>query len=131
MQRATARVLGALVFTRQQTMTAADLAEQLSISSGAISTAVRQLQPLGMIERVPSPGSRRDHFRVRRHAWATLMIGQNSMLEVMCRTAAEGLEKVDPESAAGRRLTEMQDFYRFMADELPALIERWRTEFDG
>jgi DNA-binding transcriptional regulator GbsR (MarR family) len=126
MQKATARVLAALVFTEQDTTTAADLGQQLMMSAGAVSTAVRQLQPLGMIERVPAPGSRRDHFRLREHAWATLMIGQHSMLKVMEKVAADGLVLAGKDSATGQRLEEMQDFYRFMGTELPALVDRWR-----
>ncbi|MFF8394592.1 GbsR/MarR family transcriptional regulator [Streptomyces sp. NPDC016172] len=52
-------------------MTAADLCEELSISSGTVSTAIKQLIPVGLAERVPAPGSRRDHYRFREGAWAT------------------------------------------------------------
>ncbi|MFD5834295.1 GbsR/MarR family transcriptional regulator [Streptomyces collinus] len=52
----------ALFFTEQDSMTAADLCEELSISSGAVSTAIKQLIPVGLVERVPAPGSRRDHY---------------------------------------------------------------------
>lgn len=83
MQKTTARVMTALLFSQNETMTATDLCEELQISSGAVSGAVKQLIPVGMIERVPAPGSRRDHYRFRDHAWATLMSNQNAMLAVM------------------------------------------------
>lgn len=128
MQRATARVLAALVFSQQETMTAGELRSQLSLSSGAVSAAVRQLGPIGMIERVPAPGSRRDHFRIRPGVWANLMTGQNAMFGVMQEAAEEGIGLAGADSAAGRRLDEMGDFYRFMAAELPVLIDRWRQQ---
>ncbi|CAL9306674.1 hypothetical protein SUDANB51_04117 [Streptomyces sp. enrichment culture] len=53
-------------------MTAAALCEELSISSGDVSTAIKQLIPVGLVERVPAPGSRRDHYRFREGAWDTL-----------------------------------------------------------
>lgn len=131
MQKATARVLAALVFTQRETTTAADLGEQLSLSSGAISAAVRQLASVGLIERVPAPGSRRDHFRIRPGAWATLMTSQNAMFDVMQDAAADGIAAAGADSVAGRRLAELADFYQFMGKELPALIDRWRQQSRG
>jgi DNA-binding transcriptional regulator GbsR (MarR family) len=131
MQRTTARVMTALLFTQQQTMTAADLCKELHISSGAVSGAVNQLIPTGMIERVPAPGSRRDHYRFREHAWATLMGNQNALLDSMWNAAAEGLKAAGHDSVVGRRLDEMQDFYGFMQREMAALIDKWREQYEA
>jgi DNA-binding transcriptional regulator GbsR (MarR family) len=131
MQRTTARVMTALLFTQQQTMTAADLCKELHISSGAVSGAVNQLIPTGMIERVPAPGSRRDHYRFREHAWATLMGNQNALLDSMWNAAAEGLKAAGHDSIVGRRLDEMQDFYGFMQREMAALIDKWREQYEA
>jgi hypothetical protein len=131
MQKATARVLAALVFSPDATMTAGELAEQLRLSSGSISGAIKQLTPIGLIERAPAPGSRRDHFRVRRGAWATLMGGQNAIFDVMQRAARDGIDIAGADSVAGRRLAEMHDFYGYLATELPALIDRWHQRYHG
>ncbi|MFI6808108.1 GbsR/MarR family transcriptional regulator [Streptomyces luteogriseus] len=131
MQKTTARVMTALLFSQNETMTATDLCEELQISSGAVSGAVKQLIPLGMIERVPAPGSRRDHYRFREHAWATLMSNQNAILAVMGDAAAAGIKAADEDSVAGRRLHEMQDFYTFMQREMADLIDKWREQYDA
>lgn len=110
-QKTTARVMTALLFSRQETMTANDLCEELQISSGAVSGAVKHLLPIGMIEWVPAPGSRRDHYRFREHAWVRLMSDQNAMLAVMGDAAAEGLKAAGADSVAGRHMHEMRDFY--------------------
>ncbi|MEU6662539.1 MarR family transcriptional regulator [Streptomyces sp. NPDC046821] len=130
MQKTTARVMTALLFSPQEAMTAADLCEELQISSGAVSGAVKQLIPIGMIERVPAPGSRRDHYRFRDHAWATLMGSQNAMLTVMGDAAGEGLKAAAENTATEHRLREMQDFYGFMQTRMAALIEEWREQYD-
>ncbi|KPC84742.1 MULTISPECIES: GbsR/MarR family transcriptional regulator [unclassified Streptomyces] len=129
MQRTTARVMTALLFSQEDNMTAPDLCEALQISSGAVSGAVKQLIPTGMIERVPAPGSRRDHYRFREHAWATLMGKENAMLAIMGDAATEGIRAAGPDSTAGRRLGEMQDFYAFMQREMAALIDKWREQY--
>lgn len=131
MQKTTARVMTALLYSQQETMTAGDLCDVLQISSGAVSGAVKQLISTGMIERAPAPGSRRDHYRFREHAWATLMGNQNTLLAVMGDAAAEGIKAAGKESIAGRRLDEMQDFYAFMQREMTALIDKWREQYDS
>ncbi len=131
MQKTTARVMTALLFSRRETMTANDLCDELQISSGAVSGAVKQLLPIGMIERVPAPGSRRDHYRFREYAWARLMSNQNAMLAVMGDAATEGIKAAGEGSVAGRRLHEMRDFYAFFQREMATLVDRWREEYDA
>jgi predicted transcriptional regulator len=104
-------------------------ASDLSISSGAVSTAIKQLIPVGLIERVPAPGSRRDHYRFRNGAWATLMSQQNTMLATMREAAQEGIDATGDDTVTARRLHEMQDFYTYMTDELVPLIDRWRERY--
>ncbi|MBE1877559.1 MarR family transcriptional regulator [Myceligenerans sp. TRM 65318] len=131
MQKSTARVLTALLYTEQDTMTSADLREQLQISSGGVSAAVKQLLPIGFIERVPAPGSRRDHYRFRSGAWAGLMSQQNEVLRTMTAAAEEGLAAAPDESATAERLREMQDFYTYMSEQMVPLIERWREQYEA
>lgn len=126
LQRMTARVLAALLFTEEATMTASDLADQLQASSGAISGAVKMLMSVGLVERVPAPGSRRDHFRLRDDAWTVLYTSQNDVLAAMQKAAVDGIATTARGSLARKRLTEMHDFYEFMLGEIPALLERWR-----
>ncbi|MEU7798096.1 MarR family transcriptional regulator [Micromonospora arborensis] len=131
LQRMTARVLAALLFTDQETMTAGEIAETLSISSGSVSTAVKALTTVGLIERVPAPGSRREHFRLPEGAWATLMSGQNTTVKTMREAAEQGIATTGEDSIAGRRLVEMRDFYDYLWRELPALIDRWKGQKVG
>jgi hypothetical protein len=80
-----------------------------------------------MVERVPAPGSRREHFRFRSDAWTTLMSSQNAALMSMTEAADEGLAIAGGGLSRRRRLAEMRDFYRYMLERMPALIEEWRS----
>jgi DNA-binding MarR family transcriptional regulator len=126
MQRMTARVLAALLFTEQSTMTAVELSDRLQASSGAISGAIRNLTSVGLAERVPAPASRRDHYRLRDNAWAVLYTNQNAVIGAMQAAADAGINATGRDSIARQRLTQMRDFYAFLLDELPALLDRWR-----
>jgi DNA-binding transcriptional regulator GbsR (MarR family) len=61
--RMAARVLFVMMTANEPGLTAADLAERLGVSPAAISGAVTYLIQLGLLERVPVPGSRRDLHR--------------------------------------------------------------------
>ncbi|WP_328602266.1 GbsR/MarR family transcriptional regulator [Nocardia terrae] len=129
MQKTTARVMTALLYTEQDTMTAADLCEQLSVSTGAVSTAIKQLTQSAMVERVPAPGSRREHYRFPKGVWADLFSQQNVMLKVMREAAQNGLDITGDDGPTAARLHEMQDFYAYMERALPPLIDGWREEY--
>ncbi|HEX6339911.1 GbsR/MarR family transcriptional regulator [Umezawaea sp.] len=128
LQRMTARVLAAFLFAEQDTVTAGDISERLAISAGSVSTAIKSLIGVGLIERVPAPGSRREHFRVPDEGWATLMSTQNTVVQMMQDAADKGIEAAGEDSIAGRRLATMRDFYAHVMHELPAVIDRWRAE---
>jgi DNA-binding transcriptional regulator GbsR (MarR family) len=130
MQRMIARVLAAFLFSDQESVTAAELGEQLGASAGSISGAITMLRTVGLIEPAPVPGSRRAHFRMRDDAWATMMSSQNAMVQVMQEIAETGVASTPPGSPAARRLERMRDFYAYLFAELPALIERWHAQQD-
>jgi DNA-binding MarR family transcriptional regulator len=126
LQRMMARVLATLLFTEQPTMTAGELADRLRASSGAISGAVKMLTSVALVEKAPAPASRRDHYRVRDDAWATLYSSQNDVIGAIQAAAEAGIAATGPNSLARKRLAEMRDFYTFLLDEIPAVLERWR-----
>jgi DNA-binding MarR family transcriptional regulator len=131
LQRMTARVLATLLFTERPSMTMGDLAERLQASSGAISGAIKMLTSVGLVERAPAPGSRRDHYRLRDDAWATLFTNQNVVISAMQAAAEAGIAATRSGSLPRQRLTRMRDFYAFMLDEIPALLERWQQRPPG
>ncbi len=126
LQRMTARVLAMLLFVEQETVTAGELAELLEASPGSISTALKALSAVGLVEKAPAPGSRREHFRFPNEGWATLMSTQNAVVRQMQDAAEAAIQTVGRKSLAGQRLADMQDFYAYVMDELPAVIDRWR-----
>jgi DNA-binding transcriptional regulator GbsR (MarR family) len=125
MQRMTARVLAALLFTEEPTMTAGELADRLHASSGAISGALKMLTSVGVAEKVPAPGSRRDHYRLRDNAWAVQYTNQNAVTAAVLQAAEAGISTTDGDSLARQRLSQMRDFYEFLMAEIPSLLERW------
>ena len=127
LQRMTARVLTALLFSEQPSVTMPELGEELRASAGSISGALKNLTSVGLVERVPVPTSRRDHFRLRPDAWATLYTSQNQTIAAFLAAADEGIAAAGGAGLARDRLVEMRDFYAFLLAEIPAVLERWRA----
>lgn len=126
LQRMTARVLAVLLFSEQESITAGEIGERLGASAGSVSTALKSLGDVGLVERVPAPGSRREHYRCPDDAWARLMSTQNTTVQAMLHAAERGIAAAGEDSVASRRLAIMHDFYTHLMRELPALIERWQ-----
>ena len=130
MQRMGARALAAFLFAEKDTLTAGDLAEELGVSAGSVSGAIKMVAQMGLIERIHVAGSRREHFRMRDNAWTTLYSRQHSVVDDVLRAVEKGVDAVGP-GRAHDRLEYMRDFYTFLLNEAPMLVERFEQQRRG
>ncbi|WP_116200646.1 GbsR/MarR family transcriptional regulator [Amycolatopsis circi] len=125
MQRMSARVFAALMTTDSGQLTAAELAEQLSVSPAAISGAVRYLDQIGLVKKVREPGERRDHYRLYDDLWYATFLKRDRFLIMWRDAASDGIDALGADTPAGKRLAEMRDFLAFMLVEVNNLYDRW------
>jgi DNA-binding transcriptional ArsR family regulator len=128
MQRMAARVFAAIMVTDDGRLTAAELADRLSVSPAAISGAVRYLEQVGLLLKEREPGERRDHYRLFDDLWYSTFLKRDRHLVVWRDAAADGIAALGEDTRAGKRLIEMQDFLSYLIKEIPALYERWHEE---
>ena len=126
LQPMAARVLARFVCSDSETLTSTDLSEGLAVSPAAVSGAIHLLAQAGLVERVPVPGSRRQHFRLAGDTWTGAGAVKQEVFVALQGLAADGLGVVPADGPASARLAEMRDFYAFLAGEMPALLARWR-----
>jgi predicted transcriptional regulator len=127
--RMPARVLGSMMTADEDSLTAADLAERLDVSAAAISGAVRYLTRIGLINRVPVRGSRRDSYRLPENPWYQTSVLKAELLKALASLSDDGVAAVGGAGTpAGARIGEMRDFYLFLAGELPLLLSKWREQ---
>jgi predicted transcriptional regulator len=108
--------------------TAAELAEGLGVSPAAISGAVRYLVQVGLLARDRKPGTHGGLYRLYDDdVWYQIYRGQLSRLRRYQEVAAEGVAVVGADTRAGRRLRETAEFFGFLGDEYPAVMERWHA----
>lgn len=131
MPRMPARVFVALLATDSGRLTAAELAERLQVSPAAVSGAVRWLAQVNLASREREPGSRREHYRVEDDLWYEASFRRDQMLSRWTATAREGVAALGPDTPAGRRMAETQDFFEFVREEVLEMLKRWREHRAG
>jgi predicted transcriptional regulator len=128
MTRMPSRVFVQLLATDDGKATAAELAQALHVSPGAISGAVRYLDQVGLVVKRRDPGERRDHYEVTDDLWYEVYANRDKQFAEWGRTLADGIEAVGPDTPAGRRLAQTRRFMEFLSTELVVLMERWREQ---
>lgn len=129
--RMPARVFALLLAAPEDTLTARELAERLEVSPAAISGAVRYLAQIDLVRRSRRTGERVDRFGLGENIWEPVFraeIRAYGPLIQLCRAA---LDADDLDENGRRRVAVTGDFLAFMAEELPQLLERWRTRREG
>jgi DNA-binding transcriptional regulator GbsR (MarR family) len=119
----------ALLASDEGALTAAELQEELGASAAAISGAVRYLQNIGFVHRVPVAGSRRDRYELPPDVWFAAISAARptySRLADVSETTARAAEGVS--QAVVDRFNGMADFYRFVATRIPEIVQEWVAE---
>lgn len=125
--RIAGRILGLLV-VEEEPASLDDMVEKLHVSKGSISTNVRMLERLGILDRVSSPGGRRDFYRLSEDPWENIFEVARKRLKNVLAVVEEGVGSLPKERKLGRRrLEEWRDFYSFLLDDLDRKVERWRA----
>ena len=130
MPRIASRIFVALTATDAGRLTAAELAEQLQASAGAVSGGVRYLTQVNLVSREREPGSRRDHYRVADDVWYSTITQRDQLLGRWTASMREGAEVLGADSPAGGRFAETIEFFEFLQRELRGMTARWQAHRD-
>ena len=128
--RMAGRVFGWLLISDPPYQSPAELAEVLMASKGSISTTIRLLTQIGLLEHFVIPGERHGHFRLREDALQrTIQHGLEDEIKLFRDIAQKGLGLMKDQASIRRQwLEEMYDRYTFLEKEFPGLMERWQRE---
>jgi DNA-binding Lrp family transcriptional regulator len=122
-----ARVLGWMLICEPPRQSIADLERSLGVSRASVSIATRLLQASGLIRRVAAPGSRGYSFEIDPSFFAGQMSAANPfglLRQVLDHGVTVAGGESNPRAA---RLREARDFYAFVENAAPDVIERYRT----
>jgi DNA-binding transcriptional regulator GbsR (MarR family) len=109
--------------------TAADIAEALGASRGAISGTARILANAGFIRRTTHRGDRREWFNAEPEALESFMQNAGRIYAQLRAITERGLAAISYRAAESReRLEEMRDLLAYVEREVPAIVDRFRAE---
>ncbi len=109
--------------------TAAELAEALRASRGAISGTARMLEAAGFIRRIRRRGERREYLSAPPGTFRALLAGAGATYRRFREITEHGLGVVaDLPPPARTRIQEVHDFVALVERELPAMLERFARE---
>lgn len=116
--RIAGRLFGLMVFD-QGPVSFSELAEQLQVSRGSISSSARQLEELGVIRRTTKAGNRQDYFQLADNPYLTLLNLAASRANRAKETIDRTLEQIpNKEKLIRKRVAEYATFYDTMQQNL-------------
>jgi DNA-binding transcriptional regulator GbsR (MarR family) len=118
--RAVMRVLGWMIVSEPAEQTAPQVQEELSLSAGSVSTSLRTLCEVGVVERVARPGDRRIYYRVCSQGWERVLESRFRAFTEMRRVAERALAASGGD--ADDRLYEMRDTYALIEEGVKDLL---------
>jgi DNA-binding MarR family transcriptional regulator len=119
------RMWGWLLLCDPPEQTAADIAEALQASRGAISGTARILASAGFIRRTTRRGDRREYFSSPPEALDSMLSNASVIYRRLREIAEHGLAAAGESPSAEARLREFYEVVAFIEVELPRVIERF------
>ena len=123
------RMWGYLLICDPSEQTAAQIAEALHASRGAISGTARLLAGPGLIRRTTRAGDRREYFSAPPEALDSMLASASAVYRGMREIAERGLAAVSDRSPSARaRLEEFRDVMEFVEREIPVVVGRFLSD---
>lgn len=117
--RIAGRIFAHLATADEPHLSLAELAEQLGVSRGSVSTNTRRLIDMGLISRVLVPGSRREHYAADPAAARGMIERAAAASRALEALAVEGVELLPGSTTPGAQsLRLMADVYGRLAGSL-------------
>jgi predicted transcriptional regulator len=125
------RMWGWLLLCDPPEQTAAEIADALGASRGAISGTARILTSAGFIRRTKKRGDRREYFSSPPEALDSMLMSAGAIYGQLRQIAERGLVAAGDAPGPRTRMQEFHDVISFIESELPRLIERFFRERSG
>jgi len=123
--RIAGRLMGLMIFDGRA-YSFGDLAIELQVSRGSISTNARMLEQMGIIERVAKPGDRQDYFQLADDPYVNILTGALARSRKAHDTVVKTTKALPSRGHADvkARLTQLEHFYDTVLEALNTAIVR-------
>lgn len=124
-----AKVLGWLLICDPPGQSVSEIAQATGVSMGSVSTGARLLENAGLLRRVAMPGRRGRFYEMAPDSFLRV-VEQGSSFAQMRVLLDRGLAVLgDQPGGRTERLRQTRDFYAFIEEQLPALVRRFKNEY--
>ncbi len=126
--RIAGRVLAVLLYDGER-LSFGQLAEELQVSRGSISSSVRLLEIQQLIKRVANPGDRQDYFQIVENAFPNLLEAAVLRARRAAADIEDSLSRI-PTSETGprQRVAQFSGYYRSMSEALTTAAQELRQK---
>ncbi|MEK3733367.1 MULTISPECIES: GbsR/MarR family transcriptional regulator [Paenibacillus] len=121
------RILGLLLVSNQP-VSAEQMANLLKVSRGSVSTNVRLLVSMGLLEKVSVVGDRTDYYSVSESIWDNAIKTRIDGFKNLRKIVEQGLKAVEGQSNANKNFAEMLLWVDGMISSHEKLLFVWRQE---
>jgi DNA-binding transcriptional regulator GbsR (MarR family) len=102
-----------------------DLCTALHASHGSISTNLRLLMMLGLVQKFTFAGQRRNTYRFSTHAWDETLQKRLDSIQQLERMAQQAVDDLQPEGVVRQRFDEMLTWIGLATEKYHQLLEEW------
>ena len=125
--RIAGRIMGYLLLSKKPCQ-AAELADELMVSHGSVSTNTRLLERLQVIERVAVAGERAAAYQLTQDPYGSLLTGQLDRMRRMHSMIVESSAEIPASMDVGReRMGMMARFYALAIGTTEDLLSQWNV----
>lgn len=122
LSRTAGRTLGYLLVCEPATQTAGELAAALAVSKASVSTTMRVLLQIGLVERLAVRGRRSVHYRIGPGAWRAMVSERLARLRELRALGERAAADLATERGRRDRLQEMNAYLRFVEEEVVPIL---------
>ena len=127
--RMAGRIIGTLLISEPAQQSMQEIGAALQASKSSVSTALKLLVSLRLVDQVSIPGERRDYYRANSDMWIRSFRSRMHQMTELRELAEHGLDLMaDAPPERRRRLENMYATNKFLEDEFPKLLDKWEAE---
>jgi DNA-binding transcriptional regulator GbsR (MarR family) len=119
------RILG-LLMIQATPITIEEIGSTLGVSHGSISTNLRLLTLMGLVEKVTFPGDRCDYYQFSPDAWEEILNKRLKCILELRNLAYGALADLDPLGVVCQRFEEMASWADLAARKYHELLAEWK-----
>ena len=123
--RIAGRLMGLMIFDGRP-YSFGELAIELQVSRGSISTNARTLEQVGVIERTSNPGDRQDYFQLADDPYVNILKGAMTRSRKACETVNKTVNALPKQghTEVRARLDAFEQYYQTLLGALNHAVER-------